>query len=94
MFSLACRTRPGFRHRPHVALPAENNAREGFAEPALFNAIVRELRARDADVSDVAEFAYGAAWRRGEVLTLQWSDVKWRAPDHSAAVLRLRRGEQ
>lgn len=60
MFSLACKTRPGFRHRPHVALLAENNAREGFSEPALFDAIVPELRTRDADVPDVAEFAYGA----------------------------------
>lgn len=25
------------------------------------------------------------------MLTLQWSDVEWRAPYHSAAVLRLRR---
>ncbi len=91
MFSLASKTRPGFRHRPHVALLAENNIREGFADPALFGEIVRELRNRDADVADVAEFAYGAAWRRGEVLTLQWSDVEWRAADHSAAVLRLRR---
>jgi integrase len=91
MFSIACQTRPGFRHRPHIALLAENNAREGFAEPALFNAIAGELRSRDADVADVAEFAYGAAWRRGEVLTLQWSDVEWRAADRSAAVLRLRR---
>jgi integrase len=91
MFSLACKTRPGFRHRPHIALLAENNTREGFADPALFDAIVHELRQRDADVADVAEFAYQAAWRRGEVLTLQWSDVEWRAPDHSAAVLQLRR---
>ncbi len=91
MFSLACRTRPGFRHRPHIALLAENNTREGFADPALFEAIVRALRERDADVADVAEFAYGAAWRRSEVLTLQWSDVEWRAADHSSAVLRLRR---
>lgn len=91
MFSLACKTRRGFRHRPHIALLAENNTREGFAEPALFEAIVRDLRERDADVADVAEFAYGAAWRRGEVLTLKWSDVEWRGADHGAAVIRLRR---
>jgi hypothetical protein len=65
MFSIACKTRPGFRHQPHVALLAENNAREGFAEPALFDALVRELRVRDADVADAIEFAYGSAWRRG-----------------------------
>ncbi len=93
MFSIACKTRRGFRHRPHIAMLAENNAREGFADPALFDAIVGELRALDADVADVAEFAYGAAWRRGEVLTLKWSDVEWRGADHSAAVIRLRRAQ-
>jgi hypothetical protein len=49
MFSLAVQTRKGFRYRPYIPLLAEENAREGFLEPADFAAVCAHLPADLAD---------------------------------------------
>ena len=53
----------GSRYRPHIAMLAEDNAREGFLEPADFE----RARASPADLADAATFAYLTGWRKGEV---------------------------
>src|SRR5581483_1697292 len=69
MFRLAEET---LRYRPRIRLLAEDNVREGFFEPADFEAVCRHL---PADVVDVVRFAYLVGWRRGEIRTLEWRDV-------------------
>jgi integrase len=68
---------------PEVILLVEDNARQGFFERADFEAVCGQL---PPDVQDVARFAYLTGWRRGEILTLLWSDV-----DREGRVIRLRR---
>src|SRR5262249_23466869 len=67
--------------RPHIALLAEDNAREGFLEPADFASLGPHLAAW---LADVAIFAYLTGWRKGEVATLTWADV-----DLRSGVIRL-----
>jgi integrase len=70
MFTLAIRAGK-LASRPHIALLAEDNAREGFLEPADFAA----LRAHLPDwLADAATFAYLTGWRKREVATLTWAD--------------------
>jgi integrase len=57
---------------PVIKLLPERNEREGFLEPATFEAVLRDLA---ADLQDFARFAYLTGWRKGEVQTLAWSDV-------------------
>ena len=71
MFSLAVKAGK-VPTRPHMTLLAEDNAREGFMEPAEFEAVSTHL---PPDVADAARFAYLTAWRKGEVRTLEWRDV-------------------
>jgi len=89
MFSLAVKTGklPG---RPHIALLAEDNAREGFLEPAEFEAVAAHL---PPDIADAARFAYICGWRKGEVRTLEWRDVtlEHEAGAITGGVIRLRR---
>jgi integrase len=74
MFALAIRAGK-LAARPHIALLAEDNAREGFLEPADFAA----LRAALPDwLAEAATFAYLTGWRRTEVATLTWADVDLR----------------
>jgi integrase len=81
MFSLA--VRGGLlATRPHIALLAERNVREGFLEPADFAAVAAHL---PAYLADAATFAYLSAWRKGELRTLTWADV-----DLRAGLIRLR----
>ena len=81
MFSLAVKA-GRLPHRPHVAMLAEDNAREGFLEPADFAAV----RAQLPDyLADAATFAYLTGWRKGEVGTLEWRDV-----DLDGGAIRLR----
>jgi integrase len=68
---------------PTITLLAENNARQGFVDPAAFAQIVKHL---SAPLADVAAFAYRSGWRKSEVLTLAWSDV-----DRSHGLINLRR---
>jgi integrase len=71
MFSLAIKTGK-LANKPPIAMLAEDNAREGFLEPADFAAVRAHL---PADIADSATFAYLTAWRKGEVQTLEWRDV-------------------
>ena len=81
MFTLAIRAGK-IATRPHIAQLAEDNAREGFLEPADFAALGARLAAW---LADVAIFAYLTGWRKGEVATLTWADV-----DLRSGVIRLR----
>ena len=60
---------------PHVALRREDNARQGFLDPPDFDALLSELRTREAVVADVSEAAYFTCLRRGNVLGLTWPMV-------------------
>ena len=53
------------------ALPM-NNARKGFLEQADYLAILEEL---PEWAKDPFRFAYASGWRRGEVLSLRWTEV-------------------
>jgi integrase len=81
MFALAIRAGK-LASRPHIALLAEDNAREGFLEPADFAALRAHL---PAWLADAATFAYLTGWRKREVATLTWADV-----DLRTGVIRLR----
>lgn len=83
MFTLATRRKDGVRltTRPHIEMLDESdNARQGFLEPEDFEALRAHL---PADVADAARFAYDSAWRRGEVLGLEWKDVHLERRDGS-----------
>jgi integrase len=67
---------PSIRHLP------EKNVREGFFERPEFEAV---LAALPEDLRDLALFAYLTGWRRGELLTLRWTDV-----DLDGGAIRLR----
>src|SRR2546426_9941247 len=72
-------TVPAIRHLP------ERNVRQGFFERPELEAVVANL---PDDLRDVARFAYLSGWRRGEILTLRWSDV-----DRDGRIVRLRAEE-
>jgi len=57
---------------PAIVLFPENNAREGFVEYEDFMELVRHL---PSPLDDVAWFAYLMGWRRGQVVSLKWTDV-------------------
>jgi integrase len=69
--------------RPEITLLVEDNAREGFAEPADFAAVVDRL---PAYLQDFARFAFLVGWRKGELQTLEWDAV-----DRAAGRVTLRR---
>jgi len=75
MFSLAVRAGK-LPHRPHIAMLAEDNVREGFLEPAEFEAVCAHL---PPYVQDAARFAYITCWRIGALRALEWRDVDLRA---------------
>jgi len=58
---------------PKIRRLPEDNAREGFAERAEFEAIVRAL---PEDLQDFARWQYATAWRPGESKSLKWADVE------------------
>src|SRR4029450_13371082 len=60
---------------PHIRLRPEDNARQGFVDPAAFDPLLAELRRRDPVVADVAECAYFTCLRRANVLALAWPMV-------------------
>lgn len=96
MFSLAVRSKDRDKKlstRPHVPMLDESdNVREGFLEPEDFEALRGHL---PADVADVATFAYHSAWRRGEIVTLEWRDVHLErtAGEVAGGQIRLRRAK-
>lgn len=67
---------PSIRHLP------EKNVREGFFERPEFEAV---LAALPEELRDLTLFAYLTGWRRGEILTLRWTDV-----DLDGGAIRLR----
>jgi integrase len=80
-FSLAIKAGK-LAHRPHIAMLAEDNARQGFLEPADFAAVSVHL---PDYLTDAATFAYLTGWRKGEVRALEWRDI-----DLDGRVIRLR----
>ncbi len=68
---------------PSISLLAEHNVRQGFVEPATFEAIAARL---PVVLRDLARFAYLSGWRKGEVMTLAWTDV-----DRPRGLVALRR---
>jgi len=50
----------------------EGKARQGFVDAPTFAAVVAGL---PPVLADAATLAYGSAWRREEILGLEWSDV-------------------
>jgi integrase len=70
-FSLAVRQKR-IAAAPAIAMLAENNARQGFLEPADFEMIAKNL---PAYLRDFARFGYISGWRKGELQTLAWADV-------------------
>jgi len=60
----------------------ERNARQGFLERADIDKVIAAL---PDDLQDFTRFAYLTAWRRGELVSLKWSDV-----DRDGGVIRLR----
>jgi integrase len=67
---------------PTIELLAEQNVREGFAEPGDFEAVVSYL---PPYLQDFARFAYESGWRKGELRTLEWSSVD---KDNTRVILR------
>ena len=81
MFSLAVQAGK-LPSRPHIAMLAEDNARQGFMEPSEFEVLCGHL---PPDLADAARFAYLSGWRKNEVRTLEWGDI-----DLVGGVIRLR----
>jgi len=67
---------------PHIRRLAENNVRQGFFEPAEFQAVVAAL---PHYLQDFTRFAYLCAWRKGQIASLTWADV-----DREAGVIVAR----
>ena len=68
---------------PTITLLVENNARQGFVEPATFAEIAKHLT---APLEDAARFGYLTGSRKNEVLTLAWADV-----DRARGLISIRR---
>ena len=63
-------------------LSEKGNARQGFFEQAEFDKVIKEL---PDYLKGFARFGYYSGWRRGEIRSLEWSDV-----DMLGKVVRLR----
>jgi integrase len=63
-------------------LSEKGNARQGFFEQTDFDKVVKAL---PDYLKGFAQFAYYSGWRRGEICSLEWSDV-----DMLARIARLR----
>jgi integrase len=76
---------------PTIELLSErDNVREGFMEPAEFEFVATAL---PSYLVDPARYAYVAGWRKGEVSSLEWSDLTLERRDGEivGGVIRLRR---
>jgi integrase len=67
---------------PRVRVLPENNTRQGFFERPDLEAVVAAL---PAYLRDFTRFAYFTGWRKGEIISLKWTDV-----DRDAGAIRLR----
>ena len=67
---------------PKVRVLPEHNTRQGFFERPDLEAVVAAL---PAYLLDFTRFAYLTGWRKGEIISLRWSDV-----DRDAGAIRLR----
>jgi integrase len=68
--------------RPYFPRLPEGQPRQGFMERAEYLTVRAHL---SRDYQDVLDFGYMTGWRRGEILSLEWTDV-----DRTAGVIRLR----
>ena len=59
----------------------ENNTRQGFFERPDLEAVVAAL---PDDLRDFTRFAYLTGWRKGEIISLRWTDV-----DRDVGAIRL-----
>jgi integrase len=57
---------------PKVRVLTENNTRQGFFERPDLEAVVTAL---PAYLQDLTRFAYLTGWRKGEIISLRWTDV-------------------
>ena len=71
-------------HRPPIAHIAVRNVRTFAITEERCDALLAYL---PSDIRDVAEFAYLTGWRRGEILSLLWSNV-----DRVNKIIRLEPG--
>jgi integrase len=67
---------------PKVRVLPENNTRQGFFERPDLEAVVAAL---PDSLRDFTRFAYLTGWRKGEIISLKWTDV-----DRHAGAIRLR----
>ena len=67
---------------PKVRVLPESNTRQGFFERPDLEAVIAAL---PDDLRDFTRFAYLTGWRKGEIISLKWSDV-----DRDAGAIRLR----
>lgn len=80
-YNLALR-RKELNTKPYIRKLPERNARQGFFEHDEYERVITHL---PEYLKDPCRFAYLSGWRRGEVFTLEWTDV-----DQRAHVIRLR----
>ncbi len=80
-YNLALR-RKELNTKPYIRKLPEHNARQGFFEHDEYERVIDHL---PEYLKDACRFAYLSGWRRGEVFTLEWTDV-----DQRARVIRLR----
>ena len=67
---------------PTIEMFPEAAARQGFVDFEDFQALLAQL---PTPVDDIVRFAFHSGWRRGEIVSLRWSDV-----DRAHGVVRLR----
>jgi len=67
---------------PKVRVLPENNTQQGFFERPDLEVVVAAL---PAYLRDFTRFAYLTGWRKGEIISLRWTDV-----DRDAGAVRLR----
>jgi integrase len=70
-FRLAARKRKMSRV-PYIPMLVEDNARQGFVEPAAFEVLASKL---PEPIDDIARFAYLSGWRKEQILSIRWDQV-------------------
>jgi integrase len=59
-------------HKPYIPLLREDNVRQGFFEPEMFETVRAAL---PVHLRGVITFGYYTGWRKGEILGLRWEQV-------------------